>query len=277
MLAPTGTDTSSAIPISHAMPPPNKKRTRKGASIASLDQPVEQRSLSKSCAKSCIAVLHAVMQNKAACIFNTPVPMTISDYHTTISYPMDLGTIKKKVLQGSYPYAECFAADVRMCWANAWNFNAPRSLIYQNATLLSRIFENKFLEEGTLEEKISDYESSPAWLEKTEWFWKMSRKPLTVHEKRNLKKNIITLLEHNPAIIKPMVKIIKASESPTIEMQGEHLKVNLGALEAPTLRHLQTEVVKTAARCLVDLGASNLAMNRVDFHSETPGFNVSAA
>jgi hypothetical protein len=42
-----------------------------------------------------------------------------TDYYQVIKTPMDLGTVKKRLDDGSYESPDAFAAEVRLIWANA--------------------------------------------------------------------------------------------------------------------------------------------------------------
>uniref|UniRef100_A0A8C6SY04 Bromo domain-containing protein n=1 Tax=Neogobius melanostomus TaxID=47308 RepID=A0A8C6SY04_9GOBI len=60
--------------------------------------------------------------------FHTPVDaqaLQLHDYHDIIKYPMDLGTIKKKMDSRQYPDAQAFAADVRLIFSNCYKYNHP--------------------------------------------------------------------------------------------------------------------------------------------------------
>jgi hypothetical protein len=94
-----------------------------------------------------VKVLRKVMANKAANWFHVPVDpvaLGIPNYFDIIKTPMDLGTVRKKLDLGEYEGAEDFAVDVRLVFSNATIFNPPNSLVYNDALILSAIFEKDF-------------------------------------------------------------------------------------------------------------------------------------
>lgn len=82
--------------------------------------------------------------------FNAPVDTTLKgleDYSDIIKRPMDLGTIKKKIDNGTYEGSdgyENFAADVRLVWENAVLYNGEESEVGRAALALSDIFEQDY-------------------------------------------------------------------------------------------------------------------------------------
>ncbi|GLD95036.1 hypothetical protein PINS_up003661 [Pythium insidiosum] len=89
------------------------------------------------------------MQNNSA-PFNSPVDTTIKgleDYTQIVQQPMDLGTIRRKIQDGSYEATDGhneFAADVRLVWDNCVLYNGEDSDIGRAALSLSDIFEQDF-------------------------------------------------------------------------------------------------------------------------------------
>eukprot|EP00457_Paulinella_chromatophora_P011740 gb/GEZN01011898.1/.p1 GENE.gb/GEZN01011898.1/~~gb/GEZN01011898.1/.p1 ORF type:complete len:279 (+),score=38.96 gb/GEZN01011898.1/:85-921(+) len=213
--------------------------------------------------QKCQNVLAHLMHQNWAPIFSEPVnhvALGLCDYPRIISQPMDLGTVKSRLEAGQYPSSACFAADVRLVWANAQTFNPPSSFVHQQATRFSEMFEKKFrrvAERGgrrsddrrdrsrgdDVEPSVHDVESSEATKKalKTPWLCK----PLTLAEKLHLKNGILALKEKSEPSLESIVAIIRKA-APDTE-KGEYVVVNLNDLEAPTLRELQVEVVRVAA------------------------------
>uniref|UniRef100_A0A8C6SWB0 Bromodomain containing 2 n=1 Tax=Neogobius melanostomus TaxID=47308 RepID=A0A8C6SWB0_9GOBI len=78
--------------------------------------------------------------------FHTPVDaqaLQLHDYHDIIKYPMDLGTIKKKMDSRQYPDAQAFAADVRLIFSNCYKYNHPSHDVVAKARKLQGIFEQR--------------------------------------------------------------------------------------------------------------------------------------
>lgn len=49
----------------------------------------------------------------------------LKDYPFICPHPMDLGTVRSKLVTGLYRAAEEFATDVKQTWDNALTFNPP--------------------------------------------------------------------------------------------------------------------------------------------------------
>jgi len=79
--------------------------------------------------------------------FRDPVQwqmLGLTDYVDIVKYPMDLGTVKKKLDSKDYKKLEQCAADIRLIWSNAMLYNQPGSLVYKAAKSLSDFFEGLY-------------------------------------------------------------------------------------------------------------------------------------
>ena len=52
------------------------------------------------------------------------------DYPQVVKQPMDLGTVKKKIENGSYSLVQDCANDIRLIWKNCMTYNADGSEFY---------------------------------------------------------------------------------------------------------------------------------------------------
>ena len=80
-------------------------------------------------------------------IFNQPVDpiaLNIPDYLTIIKHPMDLQTVRSKLKRGVYATVDEYAADVRLVFSNAMEYNPPPHMVYSLAEQLLEIFETSF-------------------------------------------------------------------------------------------------------------------------------------
>ncbi|CAI9787340.1 unnamed protein product [Fraxinus pennsylvanica] len=97
--------------------------------------------------KQCKTLLNQLMTHQHAWIFNTPVDIVkfnIPDYFNVIKHPMDLGTIKRKLLRGQYQCPMRFAADVRLTFKNAMTYNPRGSGVYLMADTMNNFFEMRW-------------------------------------------------------------------------------------------------------------------------------------
>ncbi|CAJ1071280.1 bromodomain-containing protein 3-like [Xyrichtys novacula] len=100
--------------------------------------------------KYCSSILKELLSRKHqsyAWPFITPVDakaLQLNDYHDIIKYPMDLGTVKKKMTRGEYHDAQSFAADVRLIFSNCYKYNPPHQEVVAMARKLQGVFERRF-------------------------------------------------------------------------------------------------------------------------------------
>ena len=94
-------------------------------------------------------ILGALLKRKDASWFAEPVPKDTEDYFTTISSPMDYGSIQSKLEAAGYPDADAFASDVRLVTSNAVTYSpeADNSCHKAARAHLSE-FEKQFLKQG---------------------------------------------------------------------------------------------------------------------------------
>jgi len=93
-------------------------------------------------------ILDSIMKNtKRSKWFLNPVnpkAENLPDYFTVIKNPMDLGTIKTRLLNSYYDDAHQFADSVRLTFDNAMKYNPVGSLPHDDASKLLSLFERKF-------------------------------------------------------------------------------------------------------------------------------------
>lgn len=119
-----------------------------------IDCPREKRQrMDRSLTSQCSIILKKLMTHPASWVFKhpvDPVALSIPDYFSIISKPMDLGTIKSKLEKNIYFGAEEFAADVRLTFSNAMLYNPPTNEVHKMAVELNMVFETRW---KALEEK----------------------------------------------------------------------------------------------------------------------------
>lgn len=92
----------------------------------------------------CETLLKTLMSQKNSWLFNKPVDVVahnIPEYFNVIKHPMDLGTVKSKLLSNKYSSPMQFAADVRLTFSNAMTFNPPENVVHGYAMSLGKFFE----------------------------------------------------------------------------------------------------------------------------------------
>jgi len=90
-------------------------------------------------------VLQKLMQHpRNVNIFNQPVDhvgLGIPDYLVKIPIPMDLGTVKSRLLRGEYSNVETCATDITLVFQNAITYNPPTHVVHQIALIMKEEFE----------------------------------------------------------------------------------------------------------------------------------------
>ena len=61
------------------------------------------------------------------------IGLNILDYPKIITHPMDLGTVKKNLLNGEYKIFQDFMSDINLIWKNCRTYNLPGSEIVKMA------------------------------------------------------------------------------------------------------------------------------------------------
>ncbi|XVF25561.1 hypothetical protein REPUB_Repub13aG0222600 [Reevesia pubescens] len=116
----------------------------------------KRRKMDRSTTQQCSAVLKALMKHPAGWVFNQPVDpkaLNIPDYFSIIKNPMDLGTIKSKLVKNAYFGIEEFVADIKLTFANAMLYNPPSNNVHKMAEEMKELFEARW---RSLEEKWNE-------------------------------------------------------------------------------------------------------------------------
>uniref|UniRef100_A0A5B6ZTT8 Putative transcription factor GTE10 n=1 Tax=Davidia involucrata TaxID=16924 RepID=A0A5B6ZTT8_DAVIN len=140
---------------------PRTKRATAGR-IESVKQVVPPSTSNAMLMKQCETLLNRLMSHQFGWVFNTPVDvvkLNIPDYFNVIKHPMDLGTVKSKLLSGEYLSPLGFAADVRLAFSNAMTYNPSGNDVHIMAETLSKYFEVRW---KPIEKKLPVTTEAPA-------------------------------------------------------------------------------------------------------------------
>ncbi|KAI9086777.1 hypothetical protein K1719_031371 [Acacia pycnantha] len=97
--------------------------------------------------KCCSSLLEKLMKHKHGWVFNDPVDaegLGLHDYFSIILHPMDLGTVKTRLIKNWYKSPKEFAEDVRLTFHNAMEYNPPGQDVHIMAEQLSKVFEERW-------------------------------------------------------------------------------------------------------------------------------------
>lgn len=115
----------------------------------------------------CEAILIRLIMNKASWPFRLPVDeKEAPDYYELIINPIDLRTIKHKIVDCEYKYTEHFIEDISLMFRNCASYNSVDSEVYRCMLVLEKQFTNllsKFLPQYHYSRKISNGYSGQAY------------------------------------------------------------------------------------------------------------------
>ncbi|XP_059657315.1 transcription factor GTE10-like [Cornus florida] len=139
---------SVSVPQGKKRAPPGRSVPRTKRPVAgqfeSVKQAVASSTSNAMLMKQCETLLNRLMSHQFGWVFNTPVDvvkLNIPDYFNVIKNPMDLGTVKSKLITGKYLSPLDFAADVRLTFSNAMTYNPPGNDVHIMADTLRKFFE----------------------------------------------------------------------------------------------------------------------------------------
>lgn len=174
----------------------------------------------------CEKVITALMNDPSAQYF---VNSSGHNVPGSMSAPIDLNVISKRLAQGHYLNVPSFAADVRKIWENSWSAADPGTEVYIATTAMSETFENLMNEvknrqpskQNTKKPKISNSKGASSK--------NSGVKPMTMQEKSILRQNIMRLnqskMQGLVEIIQPVIDTKKAKES--LEFDLDKLPVDV--------------------------------------------------
>eukprot|EP00850_Spirogloea_muscicola_P014315 SM000102S09173 [mRNA] locus=s102:40613:44744:+ [translate_table: standard] len=86
------------------------------------------------------AVLDKLQRKDTYGVFSEPVDVeVVPDYYDVISSPMDFGTIRKKLLRGTYTTWELFMVDVDLICTNAMTYNKPDTIYHRQGKAIQEV------------------------------------------------------------------------------------------------------------------------------------------
>ncbi|XP_072952289.1 transcription factor GTE9-like isoform X2 [Typha angustifolia] len=153
--------------------------------------------------RQCSNILMKLMNHPFGWVFNhpvDPVKLNIPDYFSIISKPMDLGTIRHNLASKLYNSTHQFAADVRLTFSNAMQYNPPGNEVHNMAKELDDIFSSawKSLEgqwrKGNSDLGLQTVSLRPVTVKLPSGCSNLSsRRSLTYAEKLKLRKDLATI------------------------------------------------------------------------------------
>lgn len=113
-------------------------------------------SISEKEFKQIQAIIKKIESDSHSHIFHTPVPYKewgLDEYIKIIRKPMDLSTVKSKLVQGLYTTPNDVFNDIQLIWDNCKRYNQEDSDIYKTAVIMEKISDDLIQKQFSLPEK----------------------------------------------------------------------------------------------------------------------------
>ncbi|EAX97139.1 Bromodomain containing protein [Trichomonas vaginalis G3] len=94
----------------------------------------------------CMKALNKLFEFSISDMFSEPVDPIADgcpDYFEKIEYPIDLGTIKKKLINDEYKSTDEFKYEVNLVWDNSYRYNGKQAIVSLLAKQLSVVFNKE--------------------------------------------------------------------------------------------------------------------------------------
>ena len=194
-------------------------------SLASSKEPAYYKTeISDEEKKKLEKVFDTIEKDVQAYEFLNPVDyiaLKIFDYPKIITHPMDLGTVKKNLLNGDYKTMQDFMSDINLIWENCRTYNIPGSDIVKMANHCDKRFRQ------LVDKQFKNYKSKT---ESTKS--KSSKSGLTLQQKTKL---IESIKEQPNEGLTQIVKIILKECPKGIEdIDNEKLQIKIDLLDSRT-------------------------------------------
>uniref|UniRef100_A0A803QHR8 Uncharacterized protein n=1 Tax=Cannabis sativa TaxID=3483 RepID=A0A803QHR8_CANSA len=194
--------------------------------------------------KSCVNLLEKLMKHKFGWVFNVPVDVKglgLLDYNSIIKHPMDLGTVKSRLLNKTlYKSPIEFADDVRLTFNNAMLYNPKGQDVHSMAEQLLKIFEDRWAAMRSLDraesvtKPVNPNSVTTTPIPKKPKPMEAVKRDMTYEEKQMLSTNLQNLPSEK---LDNVVQIIK-KRTPGLSHQEDEIEVDIASLEAETLWEL---------------------------------------
>ena len=149
------------------------------------------------------------------------IALNILDYPKIITHPMDLGTVKKNLLNGEYKIFQDFMSDINLIWRNCRTYNLPGSDIVKMANHCDKKIKQ------LIDKQFKNYQSKGGSTKN-----KNENSTLTLAEKTKL---IESIREQPNEGLTQIVKIILKECPKGIEdIDSEKLQIKVDLLDKKT-------------------------------------------
>ena len=159
------------------------------------------------------------------------VALNILDYPKIITHPMDLGTVKKNLLNGDYKIFQDFMSDINLIWKNCRTYNLPGSDIVKMANHCDKKIKQ------LIDKQFKNYQNKGGSNKN-----KNENSSLSMNEKTKLIENVRELSNEG---LTQIVKIILRECPKGIEdIDNEKLQIKVDLLDKKTYESINQYLEK---------------------------------
>ena len=148
------------------------------------------------------------------------IALNILDYPKVISHPMDLGTVKKNLLNGEYKIFQDIMSDISLIWKNCRTYNLPGSEIVKMANHCDKKIKQ------LIDKQFKNYQNKGTNKNKNE------NNTLTLAEKTKLIENIRE--QPNEGLTQIVKIILKECPKGIEDIDSEKLQIKVDLLDKKT-------------------------------------------
>ena len=193
------------------------------SSAASKDPAYYKNEINEEEIKKLEKIFETMEKDSQAYEFLQPVDyiaLNILDYPKVISHPMDLGTVKKNLLNGEYKIFQDIMSDIRLIWKNCRTYNLPGSEIVKMANHCDKKIKQ------LIDKQFKNYQNKGTNKNKNE------NNTLTLAEKTKLIENIRE--QPNEGLTQIVKIILKECPKGIEDIDSEKLQIKVDLLDKKT-------------------------------------------
>ena len=169
-------------------------------------------------------IFETMEKDNQAYEFLTPVDyigLNILDYPKIFTHPMDLGTVKKNLLNGDYKIFQYFMSDINLIWKNCRTYNLPGSEIVKMANHCDKKIKQ------LIDKQFKNYQNKGGSTKN-----KNENNTLTLTEKTKLIESIREL--SNEGLSQVVKIILKECPKGIEDIDSEKLQIKVDLLDKKT-------------------------------------------
>ena len=193
------------------------------SSAASKDPAYYKNEINEEEIKKLEKIFETMEKDSQAYEFLQPVDyiaLNILDYPKVISHPMDLGTVKKNLLNGEYKIFQDIMSDISLIWKNCRTYNLPGSEIVKMANHCDKKIKQ------LIDKQFKNYQNKGTNKNKNE------NNTLTLAEKTKLIENIRE--QPNEGLTQIVKIILKECPKGIEDIDSEKLQIKVDLIDHKT-------------------------------------------